>query len=48
MSELKHISHDLFVLEENAQIEFVKGSTGRYSLIKIYLNNGRVIEEAKK
>jgi C-terminal processing protease CtpA/Prc len=48
VSELKHISNDLFVLEENAQIEFVKGSTGRYSLIKIYLNNGRVIEEAKK
>jgi len=48
MSKLNHISNELFVLEEMAQIEFVKDSTGRYSLIKSYLNDGSVFEEAKK
>jgi C-terminal processing protease CtpA/Prc len=48
VTELKHISKDVFVLEENAQIEFVKGSSGRYSSAKIYLSNGMVIEEGKK
>jgi hypothetical protein len=48
VSELKHIVNNLFVLEENAQIEFFKDGTGRYSSIKIYLNNGDVFEELKK
>jgi hypothetical protein len=48
VAELKHIANNLFVLEENAQIEFLKDSAGRYSSIKIYLNNGSVFEESKK
>jgi hypothetical protein len=48
VTELKHISNNLFVLDENAQIEFLKGSTGSYSKIKIYVNDGNVIEESKK
>ena len=48
VSELKHIANNLFILEENAQIEFLKDSTGRYSSIKIYLNDGNVFEESKK
>jgi hypothetical protein len=48
VSELKHIANNLFVLEENAQIEFLKDSAGRYSSIKIYLNNGSIFEESKK
>jgi retinol-binding protein 3 len=48
VSELKHIVNNLFVLEENAQIEFLKDNSGRYSSIKIYLNDGSVFEESKK
>ena len=48
VSELKHISNSLFVLDENAQIEFFKDSKGRYSSRKIYLNDGSVFEESKK
>ena len=48
VSELKHIANNLFVLEENAQIEYIKDISGRYSSIKIYLNNGSVFEESKK
>lgn len=48
VSELKPLSNTQFVLDENAQIEFVKDSTGRYSLLKIYVNNGDVFEVAKK
>lgn len=48
LSELKHLSNNLFVIDENAQIEFFKGDTDRYSLIKIYLNDGSVFEESKK
>lgn len=47
VSELKHIANNLFVLEENAQIEFLKGHTGRYSSIKIYVNDGSVFEQSK-
>lgn len=48
VSELKPLSGNLFVLDENAQIEFVKDNKGRYSSIKIYVNDGSVFEEAKK
>ena len=48
VTELKHIANNLFVLEENAQIEFFKDSKGSYSSIKIYLNDGSVFEESKK
>ena len=44
---LKHIFNNLFVLEENAQIEFFKDRTGLYSSIKMYLNAGNVFEEVK-
>jgi retinol-binding protein 3 len=48
VSELKYISDNLFVIDENAQIEFFKDSKGHYSSIKIYLNDGSVFEESKK
>lgn len=48
VSELKHISNNLFVLEENAHIEFFKDGKGHYSSIKIYLNDGSIFEETKK
>jgi C-terminal processing protease CtpA/Prc len=48
ITELKHISKNLFVLEEHAQIEFFKGIKGHNSYIKIYLHDGSVFEESKK
>lgn len=48
VSELKHIIKNRFVLEENAQIEFLRDSSGHFSLIKIYLNDGSIFEESKK
>lgn len=48
VSELKHISNSLFVIDENAQIEFFKNDKGHYSSIKIYLNDGNIFEEVKQ
>lgn len=48
VSELKHISNNLFLIDKNAQIEFFKDTKGLYSSIKIYLNDGSVFEESKK
>jgi hypothetical protein len=48
ISELSHINGNLFKIDKNAQIEFFKDSTGRHSIIKIYLNDGSVFKEVKK
>ena len=48
VSELKHIQNNQFAIDENAQIEFFKGNSGRYTAIKIYLNDGSVFEESNK
>ncbi len=48
VSELKHISNSLFVIDENAQIEFFMNDKGHYSSIKIYLNDGNIFDEEKK
>jgi len=48
VTELKLIANNLFVLEENAQIQFLKDSTGHYSSIKIYLNDGSIFQQPKE
>lgn len=47
-TELVHISKNLFVLDGNAQIEFVKDSQGRYSMARLLVQNGGVFQEARK
>ena len=47
VSELKHISNNLFVLDKDAQIEFVNDSKGYYSAIKIFVNDGSIFEEKR-
>ncbi len=48
LSELKHLYNNLFLIDENVQIEFFKDTKGLYSSIKIYLNDGSVFEDSKK
>lgn len=48
VSELKHISNNAFLIDDNAQIEFFKDKKGNFSSIKIYLNEGSIFEESKK
>lgn len=48
VTELKYISNNLFLIDENAQIEFFKDTKGLFSSIKIYLNDGSVFEDSKK
>lgn len=48
VSELKYISNNLFLIDENVQIEFFKDTKGLYSSIKIYLIDGSVFEDSKK
>ena len=48
VSELRHIRNNQFAIDENAQIEFFKVNSGRYTVIKIYLNDGSVFEELNK
>jgi len=43
--QLKPISETLFVLDENAQVEFMKDNTGNYSQIQLLFQNGKVIEK---
>ena len=40
-------SNNLFVLDENAQIEFVKDDKGYFSQIKILVNDGNIFEEKR-
>ena len=47
VSELKYLSNKLFVLDQDAQIEFIKDSEGHYSDIKIFVNDGSVFEEKR-
>lgn len=48
ISELAHISKNLFVLDGNAQIEFIKNSKGAYSKARLLVSNGGVFEELRK
>ena len=47
-TELAHISHNLFVLDGNAQIEFMKDGRGVYSKARLLVHNGGVFEELRK
>ncbi len=47
VTELKYISDNLFVLDKEAQMAFVKDNKGQYSGIKIFVNDGSVFEETK-
>ncbi|HEX8333141.1 MAG TPA: hypothetical protein VF622_10985, partial [Segetibacter sp.] len=47
VSELKYISNNLFVLDKDAQIEFLKDSQGNYPGIKILVEDGNVFEKKK-
>ncbi|MDN3654201.1 S41 family peptidase [Ferruginibacter paludis] len=47
VSELKFITNHLFVLDKDAQVEFVKNSKGQYADIKILVNDGSVFEEKR-
>lgn len=48
VTELAHISKNLFVLDGNAHIEFMKDSKGNYSKAKLYVSDGGVFEELRK
>lgn len=45
--ELKYIDTNLFILDENAQVEFIKDSNGIYSKIKLYMKDGTLNEKVK-
>jgi retinol-binding protein 3 len=47
VSALKHIINNLFVLDKDAQIEFIKDSKENYSNIKILVNDGSIFEEKR-
>ncbi|MBL0153562.1 MAG: hypothetical protein IPP93_08770 [Chitinophagaceae bacterium] len=47
VSALKHISGNLFVLDKEAQIEFIKNSAGQFSAIKIFVNDGSIFDETR-
>lgn len=48
ISELAHISKNLFVLDGNAQIEFLKDSNGVYSKARLLVSHGGVFEELRQ
>jgi len=48
ISELAHISKNLFVLDGNAQIEFIKDDKGVYSKARLLTSHGGVFEELRK
>lgn len=48
ISELAHISKNLFVLDGNAQIEFIKDSKGAYSKANLLTSHGGLFEEQRK
>ncbi len=48
ISELAHISKNLFVLDGNAQIDFIKNSKGVYSKARLLTSHGGVFEELRK
>ncbi len=47
VSALKHITNNLFVLDKDAQIEFIIDSKGHYSSIKIFVNDGSIFDETR-
>ena len=47
VTELKHLINNLFTLDQDAQIGFVKDSNGHYSAVKIFVNDGNVFEEKR-
>ncbi|ARS35448.1 S41 family peptidase [Pontibacter actiniarum] len=48
VTELAHISKNLFVLDGNAHIEFVKDSKGSYSKATLFVSDGGIFEEQRK
>lgn len=48
VTKLAHISKNLFVLDGNAQINFIKDSKGIYSMARLFVSNGGVFEELRK
>ncbi|MDP4283763.1 MAG: hypothetical protein Q8891_05030 [Bacteroidota bacterium] len=47
ISELKQLSNNLFILDKEAQIEFIKDSRVPILEIKILVNDGSVFEEKR-
>jgi hypothetical protein len=45
--ELKYIEPNLFILDENVQVEFEKDAVGSYSTLKMRWKNGGVTEKRK-
>ena len=49
ITELAHISNNLFMLDDNAQIEFIKDNIyGVYSKARLLVSQGEVFEEQRK
>ncbi|WP_426065051.1 S41 family peptidase [Flavobacterium sp. DSP2-3-1] len=48
ITELAHISKNLFVLDNNAQIEFIKDDKGNYPLARLFVSSGGIFEELRK
>lgn len=48
ITELAHISKNLFVLDGNAQIEFIKDDKGNYPLARLFVSSGGIFEELRK
>jgi hypothetical protein len=48
VSLLQQLTKNLFILDSEAQIEFIKDSHAKYTIIKIYVNDGSVFEEKRK
>lgn len=47
IAELKHLSNHLFVLDKDAQIEFIIDARKQFSKLKIRVNDGSIFEETK-
>lgn len=47
ISTLKYLQTNLFVLDNDAQVEFIKDSKGHYSSIKIFVNDGSIFDEKR-
>ncbi|MBC6608796.1 hypothetical protein H8B13_18355 [Hymenobacter sp. BT188] len=48
VTELRPIAPHRFVLDDNAHVEFVQDSTGKWNRIKLYVSDGNVFEERRK
>jgi hypothetical protein len=46
-TQLKYIDNDLFILDENVQVQFEKDAAGVYSKIKMFWKSGAVSEKSK-